>query len=86
MRTRSSPPQTDNDNSQTPSVTGTVPQKQLNAIWTTQDEIFLLDFIADRKSEAGDGMKFKASFWNEASAKMQSLPKGSGGVKTANSC
>jgi hypothetical protein len=48
------------------SVTGE-PQKQPNASWTVQDEIALLDFIFEKKVEAGDGMKFKISFWNEIS-------------------
>ena len=80
MHTHSSPPQ----------ATGELPaptpiESSVKAIWTEADEVELIQYIADHKSEAGDGMKFKASFWTGAAAAMQ-LVTTQGGPKTSSGC
>src|ERR1700679_2470388 len=55
------------------------------AQWSEADEIALIEYIATRKSEAGDGMKFKASFWTGA-AKEMVAHSAFGGVKTSQGC
>jgi len=42
------------------------------AQWSKADEIVLIKYIAEHKAEAGDGMKFKASFWTGAAKEMLS--------------
>ena len=51
------PPQSKDNPPVSPSFEAT-----LKANWELDDEIVFLDYIADHKAEAGDGMKFKASF------------------------
>ncbi|KAF8799609.1 hypothetical protein BYT27DRAFT_7005294, partial [Phlegmacium glaucopus] len=53
--------------------------------WDLADEIALIDYIADHKSEAGDGMKFKQAFWNSAAVLMK-VHSATGGPKTAAGC
>jgi hypothetical protein len=55
------------------------------AQWSEADEIALIEYIADHKSEAGDGMKFKSSFWSGAAIEMVSH-SALGGVKTSQGC
>jgi hypothetical protein len=50
----SSPPQSD-EALPLPNATG-------KAHWCEADEVTLIEYIMDHKAEAGDGMKFKASF------------------------
>jgi hypothetical protein len=52
---------------------------------TEADEIALIEYIAEHKAEAGDGMKFKASFWSGAAKEMVSH-SALGGVKTWQAC
>ena len=77
IQTRSSPPQ----------VTGELPvlESSAKAVWTEADEVAFIQYIADHKSEAGDGMKFKSSFWTGAAAAMQPLTT-QGGPKTSAGC
>ena len=78
MQTRnSSPPQAP----EAPSL----PETSGKAQWSEDDEIALIEYIAERKAEAGDGMKFKASFWSGA-AKEMVLHSSLGGVKTSQGC
>jgi hypothetical protein len=55
------------------------------AHWDLTDEIALIDYIADHKSEAGDGMKFKQAFWNSTAVLMK-VHSATGGPKTAAGC
>ena len=53
--------------------------------WTVEDEALLAAFLDDHRSEAGDGMSFKATIWTAAAAEMvKSTTKG--GPKDAVSC
>jgi len=45
----------------------------------------LIEYIAEHKAEAGDGMKFKASFWSGAAKEMVSH-SALGGMKTSQGC
>lgn len=79
MQTRnSSPPQA-------PDVPEAPPEASGKAQWSDADEIALIEYIAEHKSEAGEGMKFKASFWTGAAKKMVSH-SAMGGVKTPQGC
>jgi hypothetical protein len=80
IQTHSSPPQ----------VAGELPtpialESVVKASWTEADEVIFIQYIGDRKSEAGDGMKFKALFWTAVAATMQPLTM-QGGPKTAAGC
>jgi hypothetical protein len=55
------------------------------AQWSEADEIALIEYITDHRAEAGDGMKFKASFWTGA-AKEMLAHSNSGGTKTPAGC
>ncbi|KIO10374.1 hypothetical protein M404DRAFT_129509, partial [Pisolithus tinctorius Marx 270] len=57
------------------------------AVWTTEEEGALLDFLASHLSQAGDG-NFKKATWNAAAAHMaHNHPPGpDNGDKTAESC
>ncbi|KIN94467.1 hypothetical protein M404DRAFT_50215, partial [Pisolithus tinctorius Marx 270] len=57
------------------------------AVWTTEEEGALLDFLASHLSQAGDG-NFKKATWNAAAAHMaHNHPLGpDNGDKTAESC
>jgi hypothetical protein len=55
------------------------------AQWSEADEIALIEYIAEHKAEAGDGMKFKSSFWSGA-AKAMVTHSVLGGVKTSQGC
>ena len=61
------------------------PGKAANAIWTSDDELALVRFLADKKSEAGDGMLFQKKTWVEASQMMTGIQM-VGGPKTADAC
>ena len=78
MQTRTSPPQE-------PDPLPSLPETPLKASWTEPDEIVFIQYIADHKAEAGDGMKFKPSFWTGAAKEMEPHC-GSGGPKTVQSC
>ena len=81
MQTRnSSPPQAPGPPEAPPP-----PEAPAKAQWSEADEIALIEYIAEHKAEAGDGMKFKASFWTGAAKKMLSH-RALGGVKTWQSC
>jgi len=41
-----------------------IPEASGKAQWSEADEIALIEYITEHKAEAGDGMKFKASFWS----------------------
>ena len=58
------------------------PEASGKAQWSKADEITLIEYIAQHKAEAGDGMKFKASFWSGAAKEMLSHST-LGGVKTS---
>ncbi|KIN94024.1 hypothetical protein M404DRAFT_169400, partial [Pisolithus tinctorius Marx 270] len=57
------------------------------AVWTTEEEGTLLDFLASHLSQASDG-NFKKATWNAAAAHMaHNYPPGlDNGNKTAESC
>ena len=59
MRTRSSPPHTDNDANQSI-------ERTTRCEWVGVDEAKLIEFLVDKRGEAGDSMTFKASIWNAA--------------------
>jgi hypothetical protein len=80
MNTRNSPPQNKEDLPVSLSLDSTA-----KAHWDPADEIAFIDYIADHKSEAGDGMKFKIAFWN-AAAEMMKAHSAVGGLKTAAGC
>ena len=61
------------------------PEVSAKAQWSEDDEIVLIEYVAEHKAEAGDGMKFKASFWTGA-AKEMLLHCALGGVKTPQGC
>jgi hypothetical protein len=61
------------------------PEGIIKAQWSEADEIALIEYIAEHKAEAGDAMKFKASFWSGA-AKEMILHSALGGVKTSQGC
>lgn len=55
------------------------------AYWSKADETRLLEFLNDHKSEAGDGMNFKAPTWVTAAAYVNQAAF-RGALKTPNSC
>jgi hypothetical protein len=61
------------------------PEASGKAQWSEADEIALIEYITEHKAEAGDGMKFKASFWSGAAKEMVSH-SALGGVKTSQGC
>ena len=80
MHTRNSPPQAKDKLPIPPSLEATV-----KASWEPSNEIAFIDYIADHKAEAGDAMKFKASFWNGAADHMKAYTT-TGGPKTTAGC
>ena len=42
-----------------------------NAIWTWEEELTLVQFLAGRQAEAGDGMAFQKKTWMQASEEMK---------------
>ena len=64
------------------SVTTTGPDR---SIWTTEDKTHLVQFLVDRRAEAGDGANFKMTVWNAAGEEL-SKHVTKGGPKTATSC
>ena len=77
IQTRNSPPQP-------PEPLPSLPEITIKAQWSEADEIALIDYIANSKAKAGDGMKFKTSFWSDAKAMLAHSE--SGGTKTAAGC
>jgi hypothetical protein len=61
------------------------PEASGKAQWSEADEIALIEYITEHKAEAGDGMKFKTSFWSGAAKEMVSHSS-LGGVKTSQGC
>ena len=61
------------------------PEALVKAQWSEADEIALIEYVAEHKAEAGDGMKFKSSFWSGAAKEMVSH-SALGGVKTSQGC
>lgn len=80
MQTRSS----HSPDSSQPDLT-TAPIQVNKAIWTIEDETALIDFLAERKAEAGDGANFKGAVWGAAAQEMAKHTT-KGGVKTADAC
>ena len=80
MHTRNSPPQAKDNLPLPPSLEPTA-----KANWSLNDETSFINYIADHKAEAGDGMKFKTSFWNGAADLMKAHTE-AGGPKTAAAC
>jgi hypothetical protein len=62
-----------------------VPETTVKAQWTEDDEVMFIKYITEHRAEAGDGMKFKASFWTGA-AKEMLAHSGLGGPKTVSGC
>ena len=60
-------------------------ESSVKAVWIETDEAELIWYIADHKSEAGDGMKFKALFWTGVAVLLQLLII-QGGPKTSSGC
>ena len=60
-------------------------KKGPNAHWSLHDETTLLDYLWDHRSEAGEGMSFKAPTLAGAAVKLQGATA-KGGPKTAGSC
>jgi hypothetical protein len=81
MQTRSSSPLQPHEAPPLPAP----PEAPAKAQWTEADEITLIDYITEHKAEAGDGMKFKSSFWTGAAKEMISHSN-LGGVKTPQGC
>jgi hypothetical protein len=79
MQTCNSPPQACAD--ALPSLPDTIP----NASWSLDDEIAFIEYITDHKAQAGDGVKFKPSFWT-STAKAMLAHTALGGPKTASRC
>ena len=85
MQTRSSSPLQPPPDDNPPGPPPPPAENSGKAQWSEDDEIALIDYIAEHKAEAGDGMKFKSSFWNGA-AKMMVAHSSLGGVKTLHGC
>ena len=79
--------QTRNSNSppQPPEPLPSLPETTSKAHWSEANEIALIDYIADNKAKAGDGTKFKPSFWTDAAKEMLAHTE-LGGPKTATRC
>ncbi|KAH9051664.1 hypothetical protein EDB87DRAFT_1735101 [Lactarius vividus] len=58
---------------------------RLNTFWSPIDEDTLLDYLWDHRSEAGEGMSFKAPTLTGAAAKVQEMTT-KGGPKMMGSC
>ena len=59
--------------------------KDSAASWTTQDEVDLLNFLAEHASAAGDGGNFKSATFQAATAVLNQNPV-KGSVKTSKAC
>ncbi|KAH0584847.1 hypothetical protein H2248_008125 [Termitomyces sp. 'cryptogamus'] len=57
----------------------------LHASWSTDDEAWLLQYLLDHKSKAGDGMSFKKPTFTAAAAHVNEIIT-KGGPKTSDSC
>jgi len=79
--------QTCNSNSppQPPGPLPSLPETTPKAHWSEADEIALIDYITKHKAKAGDGMKFKSSFWTDVAKEMLAHTT-SGGPKTIAGC
>jgi hypothetical protein len=60
------------------------PRGTSRAYWTPSDEVVLLDFLVEKKSEGGEG-GFKPTTWVAAAAKVNAT-KTRGGDKSKDSC
>ena len=80
VQTCNSPPQTEGA---LPSPS--LPEPALNAHWSENNETVFIEYITDNKAEAGDGVKFKPSFWTGAAQMMLAHSK-IGGTKTSQAC
>jgi hypothetical protein len=80
MQTRSSQSPPNSSTSQTESAL--ITQK---TFWSTEDETALIEFLIERKAEAGDGANFKQSVWNAAAEEMVKHTT-KGPPKSADSC
>ena len=79
MHTRSSPPQSVSGDTTAVSI------GKSRADWSLEDEKELIDFLMDRKAEAGDSATFKPAVWNAVARHMEPFWK-KGGPKTAGAC
>ncbi|KAI6029130.1 hypothetical protein PISMIDRAFT_121563, partial [Pisolithus microcarpus 441] len=52
--------------------------------WSEADTITLLDLVVTHKALAGEGLNFKATFWNTAAVHLRNPSKGA--PKTAKAC
>ncbi|KIK98463.1 hypothetical protein PAXRUDRAFT_134166, partial [Paxillus rubicundulus Ve08.2h10] len=52
--------------------------------WSNGDVTILVDLVIEHKAEAGDGLNFKAPFWNVVMAALS--PPVRGGVKMVKIC
>ncbi|KIK16369.1 hypothetical protein PISMIDRAFT_15853 [Pisolithus microcarpus 441] len=65
----------------------TSPSSQAGGVqvsWSEADTITLLDLVVAHKASAGEGLNFKATFWNTAAAHLGNPSKGA--PKTAKAC
>jgi hypothetical protein len=58
---------------------------KIACVWLAEDEKAFLQYIFEHKSEAGDGMNFKITFWRLAAEHMKSWTS-EGGEKNAEAC
>jgi hypothetical protein len=56
-----------------------------NAIWTREEELTLVQLLAERRAEAGDLMAFQRKTWTYVSEEMQKFPT-AGAPKTWTVC
>jgi hypothetical protein len=63
----------------------TEPPKSMRAHWSLNDETKLIEFLKERRAEAGDGMNFKGSTWSAAAAELKEHTK-TGGYKNPTAC
>ena len=82
MHTRSSPPQSKDENNIT---IKTVTGSKLRCDWSGKDEIQLINFLIEHKAEAGDSATFKPVIWNAATQLLEKS-RVKGGPKTSKSC
>jgi nucleoid-associated protein YejK len=69
----------------TDTVNSSASAKAKHAIWTHQEELTLVQFLAERRAEAGDGMSFPKKTWERAAEEMRQYPT-AGGPKTWSVC
>ena len=86
MRTRSSPPQSE-DGHHAASEKGSGDKTRCE--WIGDNIIQLINCLIDHKSDAGDSATFKSSVWTSVSEELEKTriqEKGKGGPKTSKAC